>query len=232
MEVLEQNFKESGVFSHFKSLQHLKYIGIKSPKMLCFEAQKNNIPYPISVFNVIHKEEAFVWKSFSDLLERTLKSTAQMLRGFYTFEIIVLEMGSGLQNFDWNQWSQLIVNYSRKIGVGEECLIRYSGIVGVLKKTVEEEWGKIDFSIPVQVFNQEIEKYDLFIKKCIHSSGLKSGLVILHDLGQNPVFRFGMEGQTIRLRSYLEKAKNEFKGLSVTLIQSGKRIDLFEQFSL
>jgi hypothetical protein len=182
------------------------FTGEPSPGVLKFKLSKGDQKQDLLLALVIRREEALVWKSCDELLERTLKTAAQTFQGFFGFQLLTLELGERLRSFQWENLRQYLVNQARNMAVGEVRMVQYTSLFGLFKKRIAETYGKIDYQSAVKVYLKEPEQFDLTVKNILkQSSGPAVG--VIQDLSREPIFRFGDEAQTPRLRKTLEKIK-------------------------
>jgi len=228
-------FQNMSLFKQLPKFESVNFSGELLPKVLNFNCIREGNPIDVLLAQIISKYEADIWKSFQDLLTRSMKDTAAIIRGFFSFDVLSVDLGDGIQQFDWNAFISLIVNHAQKMEVGEERYIHFACIFVKFRKKIPESYGKIDCSFPVQVYNQEVSKLDLFLKKIINKTNEdSSSIIVLHDLSREGVFRFGDETQTDRLRKLLTQVKetHESDPPELLVIQKGIVISLWEQFDL
>ena len=88
----------------------------------------------------------------------------------------------------------------------------------------------------MNVYSQERAKFDLFLKKRIQAAAAEDVPVwlVIRDFSQVPLFRFGEEEQTSRLRKVLEKNAGFFaeKIQGVLIVEESRVVDLVEQFEI
>lgn len=220
-------FQVPGVF------QKLNYLGRIPDKVFVFEALQGGEKKYIFLQTVICGAEDFVWQAWQDMFTHAFQTAAARMKGFFGFELLTLEDASGLANFNPAAFSQLLVNHSFKLENGHSRLVKYGQCYGILQKRLPEDWGKIDFKNPVEIFRAEA-KLDLHIKKiwretARYQAGEK--ICLFHDLGTEPVFKFGREEQTSRLEQLLRKTKAEGILPKVYFYQPPHIFELGEQFS-
>ena len=232
MNLIPFNFQTSPVISKLFRFESVIYRGEIKPKVQRFETTREGETFNLVTTTLIRKEESLVWKSCLDMLEFSMKTAASGMQGLFGFDLLSIDFGKGIDHFNWTDLSALIVNRSRKLAVGEETLIQYGSLFGMLKKRVNESWGKIDFHTAVEVFTKDPAQFDLTVKKLINdSSELSDSRIIgILDLSRDPIFKFGSEEQTERLAKLLEKQGSEV--LDIYYIHNEKAVELKAQFGV
>ena len=236
MNLISFNFQTSPVISKLFRFESVIYKGEIKPKIQRFEATREGQIFQLITTTVIRKEEGLVWKSCQDLLEYTLKTAQTGMQGIFGFDLLSIDFGQGIDHFNWNELAQLMINRSRKLAVGEECLIQYGSLFGMLKKRVKEDWGKIDLHTAVEVFGKDPEQFDLLVKKLINDSAHLTDprIIAILDLSREALFKFGLEGQTERLAAFLQKHKDAGGSglLDIYVIHRDKAVELKAQFGV
>lgn len=206
MNLVPLAFSKSPVLSEIQPVDSCKFKGETPGGFLRFLCRRGGEEFSLITLPVIRKEESLIWKSYDELLTRTVKDAAQTMRGLYGFQLLSIQLGDSMRTFQWDNLRQLIANQARTMQVGEEKLIQYTSLFGILKKRVAEDWGKIEYLSPVTVYNKPAQELDLLIKKMLKDGGAPEGKceVLLHDLSSDPLFRFGEEEQTARLAKTLK----------------------------
>lgn len=204
-----QELQNSSFLSGLPRWDWVNYQGEAGLKIQSFLAVQGQEQFQLFVATVIRKEEGFLWKSFLELLERTLKACSAGIRGFFGFDLLGLQIYEGLQNFQWGNFQQLVANHARKLQVGEALPIAYTSLLGLLTKRVDETWGKIECRTFVEVCSEAPQKPDLLLRKLAKAGGDKSKtfFALVLDLSQTPIFNFEDEIQKERLVRFLEKQK-------------------------
>lgn len=230
MNLLASHFDQSPLRPFLSGWEKCEFKGERAPGILAFELSRDGERRTLLVSSVIRREEDLIWKSCHELFSRTLKDAAAMVRGFYGFDLLSLSLGEKMQSFQWNNFGAFIVNQARTLVVGETKLIQYTSVFGILKKRVAEEYGKMDYRAFIKVYTQEPAQLDLFIKKILKAGNAgETPIAVLQDLSREPLFRFGDEEQTPRLRKLLEK----IQPLPETFIMDSRGLhELGAQFGL
>lgn len=225
-------------FTLFSEALHVDFCELLASKMSFFKVSFEEREELFGVCFIIRREEALRWKSFAELLDYGFQFAKQSLKGFYGFELIEIQLDEGISNFKAPEFGQLLVNHAKKLEVGQSNLIQYGGLQGRLTKRIQEDWGKIEFKHAVDVYAKKAEQLDLYIKKRVsevagyepHFEGGRNLLV--YDLSQDPLFKFGEEMQTERLRKQLEKINKNFSGNrpKIYIFHKGSIVELWQQF--
>lgn len=207
MNLLPLHFSQSPLGPVLAGWENCEYAGEPSPGILKYRLSKAETQAVLLVATVIRKEEDLVWKSCHELLDRTLKTSVQSMQGFFGFQLLTLELGDKIRSFQWENFRQYIVNLARPMGVGEEKLVQYTSLFGILKKRVAEMYGKMDYQSAIKIYSKEPAQLDLLVKKILKEGESQNPIGVIHDLSLEPIFRFGDEEQTSRLQKLLEKIK-------------------------
>lgn len=234
MDLLPLSFAKSPVLSEIQPVDFCEFKGETPGGFLRFLCRRQNEEFSLIVLPVIRKEESLIWKSCEELLERTVKDAAQTVRGIFGFQLLSIQLGNSIRSFQWDNLRQLIANHAKGMQPGEEKLIQYTSLFGILKKRVSEDWGKIEYLSPVTVYTKPAEQLDLLIKKMLKEGGAPEARceVLLHDLSTDPLFRFGEEEQTSRMAKTLKSFQTD-KGLSPAFILDSRGfVELGEQLGL
>ncbi len=101
---------------------------------------------------------------------------------------------------------------------------------------MEENWGKIDVTYPLQVFRKDPSELDTLVKKMLKlcPAAGERVIMLISDLSRTPLFQFGEEVQTERLRSCLVKGKAALGGRfpEIYMSDQNERVELSAQFQL
>jgi len=233
---------QTKIFSGFSSWKSLACLGEVTPKILKFEvALAEEGSRPLYLASIISKEEKMAWQSFQDVLEHTVTLAQNNLRGFFGFDVLSVDLQTGIRNFDPKALSQLILNHSRVLGPDQKGLIRYGQLFALLHYRAPAEWGKVEVKTHVEFFSQEPKtsfssdvneasvlaallgegtkkksggQFDLFLKKLLNESNQETNAVyIVHDLSSKPLWDPAHEVQQQRVRIWLEKERRSRGGI-------------------
>ncbi len=146
---------QAQIFSGFTSWKSLDFLGEVTPKILRFEVRELDEVRPFYLAAMISKEEKMAWQSFQDVLEHTVTLAQNNLRGFFGFDVLSVDLRTGIRNFDPKALGQLIINHSRTLGPDQKALIRYGQLFALLHYRAPAEWGKVEVKTHVEFFSQE-----------------------------------------------------------------------------
>ncbi len=247
---------QAQLFSGFPSWTAISYQKELTPKILKFEVTINGEdPRPLYLASIISKAEKMAWQSFQDVLEHTMGLAQNNMRGFFGFDVLSVDLRSGMQNFDPKALSQLIINHARGLGPDQKTLIRYGQLFALLHYSAPAEWGKIEVKTHVDFFSQEpasseateasvraalmgssaknkkssSDQLDLLLKKLLKEGGQESrAIYLVHDLSLNPIWDPANDVQQQRVRVWLEKETQTRQGIppEIYLHQASARIRL------
>ena len=225
---------QAELFSGFTSWKTIDYRGEMSPKVLRFEVVDAEEIRPLYLAALISKAEKMAWQSFQDVLDHTMTLARAGLRGFFGLDVLSVNMGPGLRNFNPNDFSRLIINHSKNLGPDQKTLIRYGQLFTLLHYRAPADWGKIEVKTHVEFFSQasatgEVteasvlaalkgdgstnkksasDQLDLFLKRLLKSGGQEpNAIYVVHDLSVHPLWDPAHEFQQERLRAWIEKEK-------------------------
>jgi len=234
------DFLRANIFSSFPSLEAISYKKELAPKILSFEARDREEVRPLYLASIISKEEKMAWQSFQDVLEHTMGFAQATVRGFFGFDVLSVDIHSGMRGFDPKALSQLIVNHARGLGPDQKTLIRYGQLFALLHYRAPADWGKIEVKTHVEFFSQAAtssevteasvkaalmgsgyknknssgDQLDLLLKKLLKESGKeKNAIYLVHDLSVHPVRDPANELQQQRVRVWLEKEQESCGGV-------------------
>lgn len=236
MDLVLAGLNESPLFRHLPVFNSIVYKGELEPKIRHFETFQGAEKGSLVTYTLIRKEESLLGSSFRDMIEHIAKMTALQLRGFFEWNILSFDLSEGLQGLNAENLVSLLVNKARKLLPLEETDVRYGKIRSILKKRMEENWGKVELAMPLETFHKESFQLDLLVKKLMKTAeplGMPCRIVI-HDLSPTPLFRFGEEMQTERMRKTLEKYKAASQNVlpEIYIVHDNKAVELLEQFQL
>ncbi|MDP3920732.1 MAG: hypothetical protein Q8R76_08010 [Candidatus Omnitrophota bacterium] len=219
-------FAQAGFLGGLPPFRRIVLEGAVPPKILKFTVTSEGNEAALYFSSVIGRDESLTWKSYSEILQQGIKLAAASLRGLFGFEMLSTDLNEGVRSFKPAEFSQLLVNHGRKLEAGEKALVRYGQMFAVFHKRVDEDWAKIDFRHHVEVFLKETGRFDLHVKSLLrHMPAEGENIAVIHDLGKKPIFQFGNEEQTERLRKLLEKTQ-----VPVYVVTDDHTIELHEQF--
>lgn len=196
------------LFSSFADITTLDFQGILKDKVLVFTCHGAQVMIDeVLVITSIRETEKSFWQSCQDLLKDCFAEAQLQIRGKYTFQLISCEIQQGLGSFQWRELSQLLVNHSRKLAVGETRFIQYCSLFGLLTQQAPGEWGKLVLQHPVIVFKKEEYQLDLFIKRMLklRQERQTRARVIFYDLSRTSILNPNNHDQQTRLQRMLQR---------------------------
>ena len=246
---------QARVFSGFPSWKAIAYQKELTPKILRFEVQDHEEMRPLYLASIISKEEKMAWQSFQDVLEHTMSLAQSSMHGFFGFDVLSVDIRTGIGNFDPKALSRLIANHSRGLGPDQKILIRYGQLFALLHYRAPAEWGKIEVKTHVEFLSQELApsqthvteasvraalldgglkknsggRLDLLLKKLLNESGGEPrAIYIVHDLSVHPLWDPANELQQQRVRAWLKKEQEARCGIlpEIYLHHSSQKICL------
>jgi hypothetical protein len=154
---------QAQIFSGFSSWKSMTFLGELTPKILKFEVTvAEEEPRPLYLALIISKEEKMAWQSFQDVLEHTVSLAQKSMRGFFGFDVLSVDIQTGIRNFNPSDLSKLMINHARELGPDQKVLIRYGQLFALLHYRAPapacrpgREWGKIEVKTHVEFFSQE-----------------------------------------------------------------------------
>ncbi len=188
--LMEYDIAVGPTFAPLPFYDQIFFKGLISNHVQLFEALKEGEVDSVFAVNIIRQDEKFVWESCLDLLNVSIESGSQLVRGVYHFNLLNFDVHKELQTFNTQELTHLLVSRSRRLAPGQQKLIKYSSLYGLLQKLVEEEWGKIIFKAAVEVFPHPAEKLDLYIKKIykLMEAVDTRKIAVINDLSQTPLY--------------------------------------------
>lgn len=213
LNLAKSEFEKSHLFERMPRFDEIYFEGHVLEEVMKFKAIREGQECLLFAVTLIRKDEDFLWHASRDLLDRAAKTSAQSIRGIHTFNLLAFDALRENAGFTFNELAQVMTNTSFKLRPGEERLVRYSSVFGLLKKMVDEPWGKVVFKSSVLVFNDKPNfLYTLAarILKTVEFARVPV-VVILNDLSTVPLFDPANEPQ----QKFLKKLIEEQKRLSI-----------------
>lgn len=187
---------------------------MSQPKLLTCEETIGEEKKQMIVCQIIRREERIIWDAWEELILFGFSQAAAKMRGLFRFQLHDIDLKKGHQSFNPQNFAQLVINRAKALKAGEECVISYTSLVGVLKLKVETSWGKIDFEHAVQTFLDEPEKLDLFLNKILLATdALTNPKIEVRDLSSQPILEPENIEQRERLGKWLSKIGSEKSAL-------------------
>ncbi len=233
--LLLNNFETTPIFAQLPRFESVRFLGDFKAKIQCYELMREGETIKLFATTIIRKDESFIWKSFSDMLDFSVKTAQQKMQGLYGLDLVMLNF-DGVDNFNPNNFAELIVNHSRKLEIGEPMMIQYGSLYFMLSKRVKEDWGKIDFHSAVDVFHKDPVQLDLLFARLIRETSevMEPRIIAVVDLSSSPIFKFGDELQTERLGKMLRESPSQSGSeiYDIYMISKKKAVELRTQFGL
>ncbi len=229
----------ASLFSGFPSWKAIAYSKELEHKILRFEVQDEEEIRPLYLASIISKDEKMAWQSFQDVLVHTMGLAQVSMRGFFGFDVLYVDIQTGIRNFDLKALSQLIINHSKNLGPDQKTLVRYGQLFALLHYRAPAEWGKIEVKTHVEFFSQAAaspgvteasvraalmgsgsknknssgDQLDLLLKKLLKESGQEPrAIYIVQDLSVHSIWDPANELQQQRVRVWLEKEQQDKEG--------------------
>lgn len=203
--------------------------------ILVFEANTPGASFWVCGTEILDAEDGEIWKAWKELIGFALKTAETGMLGSHEFDLLMSGSLSGTGTFQPANLAQWLSNQSRQMAWGEARLVPYAGLWGQYRKLAPLDWGKIRFKDHLQVLKDR-SRLDLVLKRMFEKTSLIEGpaWVVIHDLSRAPVFRFGDDAQTPRLRKILERYTETLgeKLRGVYYIRAGEVFDLLAQFEI
>ena len=229
MNLVEHDILTSPTFSGLPGFAEVTFQGFPADKVARFAAEREGEAHVVLAASLIRREEKFLWESAQDLLDGSMQAAQALVRGVYRFDLLNFDPHREMRNFSPQEFTQVIVNTSRRMTIGQQRLIKYSSAYGLLFKISEEEWGKIAFKPAVEVFNQEPDKLDLYLKRLVNLSLKFNGrkMIVVQDLSQQPIYDPANAQQRARLGKSFDNQASLFEEQSeIFLHTSAGWVDL------
>jgi len=187
--LVKTEFPTSNLFNYLPRFEEIYYQGNPIDRVQAFKAVREGQACKLLAVTTIRKEEDFLWDSTKDLLDRSIKDAAFMMRGIYTFDLLTFDVHKETESFNCKELSQLLFNSSLRLKPGEQMLIKYSSVYGMLQKMVDESWGKIIFKTAVELFNDKPNFLFALVSKILKTSEFahEPVMVLVNDLSTYPL---------------------------------------------
>jgi len=204
--LMDGGIQHSNVFRHMPLFDEIYYEGLLDGKVRRYRATREGQPCRILALNVIRKDEQILWDALEDLIKRCTQTSAQGVRGVYSFDFLTMDIHKEIKTFKPNELAETIINHTRVLTPGGTRLVRYSTCFGLLQKLGIESWGKIAVKTAVEVFKDKPVFLDILIKQLIKNFDFSNdpGILLLNDLSQNPLFEPDNPQQQERLTQVIE----------------------------
>jgi hypothetical protein len=183
----------------------IHYIGHDEDKLRQYKAVREDQPCIILSLNFIRNDEKILWDAIEDFVKRSTLSATASVHGAYIFDLLTIDIHKEIKTFKHAEFSAVIANTAAKLSPGQIKMIKYSSAYALFQKTVDFEWGKINFKTAVNVFKDKPDYLDLLIKQLLKDFTFSHDPVILllNDLSQNPVFDLQNQTQQSRIKKVI-----------------------------
>jgi hypothetical protein len=187
--LVKTEFPTSNLFNYLHRFEEIYYQGNPLDRVQLFKAVREGQACKLLAVTIIRKDEDFLWDSTKDLLDRSIKDAASMMRGIYTFDLLTFDVHKETEAFNCKELSQLLFNSSLRLKPGEQMLIKYSSVYGMLQKMVDESWGKIIFKTAVELFNDKPNFLFALVSKILKTVEFSHEpvMVLVNDLSTYPL---------------------------------------------
>ncbi len=202
-------FPTSNLFHHLPRFEEIYYQGNPMDRVQLFKAVREGEECKLLAVTIIRKDEDFLWGSTKDLLGRSIKDAASLMRGIYAFDLLTFDVHKEIESFNCNELAQVLVNSSLTIKPGEQMLIKYSSVYGILQKMVDESWGKIVFKTAVEIFNDKPNFLFALMSKILKTVEFAHTpvMVLVNDLSTHPLHNPQNEEQKAFLDDLITRQK-------------------------
>ncbi len=190
IDLLKTEFLSCSLLADLPEKDVLLYMGVIPPHFQKYRAMVRGAERTILVATVIRRNEIELWEGARDLLGRAVTEASLRMRGIYSFELLGFDLQKEIQTFNYAEVAQMLFNTSRLMRPGDERLIRYSSLYGILRKLVDESWGKISFITVVEILAEAPESlYKLLGKALKKADEISAPLsVVIKDISAVPLY--------------------------------------------
>ncbi len=205
MNLIDFGFQKSNLFQHMPIFDEILSLGLNEAKVRKYKAVREDQACDILSLNFIRNDELILWEAVEDFLKRSTINATSCVHGVYIFDLLTIDIHKEIKTFKHAELSAVITNVARELAPGEVKMIKYSSVYALIKKTIDEEWGKIIFKSAVDVFKDSPDYLDLLIKQLLKNFQFPHDPVILllNDLSQNPIFDIQNKTQQARLKKVI-----------------------------
>ena len=205
MNLIDFGFQNSNLFQHMPLFDEILSQGLNEAKVRKYKAVREGQSCDILTLNFIRNDEFILWEAVEDFLKRSTINATSGVHGVYTFDLLTIDIHKEIKTFKHAELSAVILNVARKLAPGEVKMIKYSSVYALMRKTVDEDWGKIIFKTAVNVFKDIPDYLDLLIKQLLKDFQFPHDpvILILNDLSQNPIFDPQNKTQQARLKKVI-----------------------------
>lgn len=124
------------------------------------------------------------------------------MRGIFVFDLLTIDIHKEIKTFKHSEFTSVIANTAVKLKAGQAKMVKYSSAYALIHKTIDADWGKINFKTAVNVFKDKPDYLDLLIKWSLKDYVYPHDpiILLLNDLSQNPIFDLKNETQQTRIK--------------------------------
>jgi len=205
--LVDGGFQHSNLLCHLPVFDEMTCDGCLAGHIRKYRAVRDDQPCRILALNIIRQDESVIWDAFVDLIQRGVTQAMSGVRGVFVFDLLTQDIHQEVKTFNHQDISALLINHARKCGVGEERLIKYSSVYGILRKVNAAQWGKMTLKTSTFVFKEQPCCLDLAFRTLIRNFEFTQnpGLLLLNDLSREPLFDPRDQLQQARLTKMFEK---------------------------
>lgn len=221
IDLMSTEFSSCVLLKALPKMEKLFYQGVMTAPFQKYRAEISGAGFEIFTVSVIRRDEVMMWDGSKDLLARSVKDAALRVRGTYSFELLAFNALNELQTFNPGELAQVLINSSQRLRPGDEIVIRYSSLYGILRKLGDETWGKISFYTFVEVLSPKPESLYQLLDKALKMAGeiLLPVSVLMTDLSAVPLLNCDCVDQKAALgKLSIKMAKKRLPAKRVCLI--------------
>jgi hypothetical protein len=188
--LIDFHFQHSNLFSHLPIFDEIYYAGNPQENVQLYKAVREGQECTLLAMTFVRKDEDVLWASAQDLLSQCIREAAFQVQGVYVFDLLTFDIQKEINNFNYKEFSQVIVNHSLKTKPGEQRLVKYSSAFGLLQKMTDERWGKIVYKSAVAVYNDKPSLLYTLVARLFKMTEFSRNpaIVWVNDLSTHPVY--------------------------------------------
>ncbi|MDD2702737.1 MAG: hypothetical protein PHC33_01850 [Candidatus Omnitrophica bacterium] len=205
MNLIDYGFQKSNLFRHMPLFDDISYSGHAQEKVRQYKAVREDQSCTLLALNFIRNDEKILWDAVEDLVKRSTINAASGVRGVYNFDLLTIDIHNEVKTFRHSELTAVIMNVARALAPEPVDVVKYASVYAFIQKTVNADWGKINFKTSVDVFKDKPEYLDLIIKQLLkdYVFSHEPVILLLNDISQNPVFDPENEIQQARLKKVI-----------------------------
>jgi len=188
--LIDAHFQNSCLFSFLPIFDEIYYEGQPDGKIQRYKAVREGQECKLLAISIIRDEENFLWDSVEDFMASSLFKASASMHGIFTFDLLAFDVHGEVKTFNHLEMMQTVINSSLKTKAGEQRLVKYSSIYGLLTKLVDEPWGKVTLKTAVEVYKDKPEFLCLLVKRILKMMTFSAhpAIAIVNDLSSRPLF--------------------------------------------